>query len=447
MYARLLRLLLFLACVLAIPISGPALSQSSSNACPQIVETALATIDQLCSDVDLNGACYGHMLIDAVPRMNAVSFDFDNEGDTTRLVDLETLRLSSMNLEAGTWGMALLRIRAYLLYAAPQDVTVLLFGDTEIEDATAQLPELPVRVLAREYVNTRISPYADAGVLEVVAPGQALTATGRTAESDWLQVELPDTGRIGWIEASNVASNPDIPLLAVKSGTTPYYGPMQAFYFESGSDDAACPESPQSGLLIQTPEGVAEVTLLVNEVSIEMRATAFMQAQPGGEMSFRVLEGWAEVEAGGWRQPVFAGTEVTIPMSETLGAAGVPSRPVPYSTDTIQSLPVGVMSRDVEIAQPLGENQVAQRIQEWDEIQLALYQPVEPVAVSADGAAESPAASSDAASSDGSAQQADQGTVVAVTSGDTGGDTGDDIDCSNPPPPHAPAGGWHAKCG
>ena len=63
---------------------------------------------------------------------------------------------------------------------------------------------------------------------------------------------------------------------AVSDGSD--FTPMQAFYFRSGVGDAGCAEAPESGMLIQTPEGVEEVFLNVNGANMLLGSTAFLQA-------------------------------------------------------------------------------------------------------------------------------------------------------------------------
>ncbi|NPV65871.1 MAG: SH3 domain-containing protein [Anaerolineae bacterium] len=336
---------------------------TTTSACPQIVEIALATTHQLCERIGENQACYGHVLVDALPQDHVEEFAFSQEGDIAELVDLKTIRLSPMDLESGLWGVALMNLRAYMQYASPQPVTFLLFGDVEINNRVAPAPTIEVTVASRTAVNVRLAPTPNAGVIGVLQPGQTVTAKARLADNSWLRVALPDNDRVGWTFAANLTSEEDINTLNVVESWAPFYGPMQAFYFRSGIDDAACVESPPSGLLIQTPEGVAEVTLLVNEVSIQMSATAYLQAAPGEQMTFSVLSGWAIVEAAGRQQPVFAGTQVSIPLSADLTPVAPPSAPAPYDLAALQALPLNLLGSPVTIASPLQATQIMQLLE------------------------------------------------------------------------------------
>ena len=315
---------LLLLLLLVAPLPG--LAQDDLT-CPEIVRLALTTTEQLCGGLGGNQACYGHVLVDARPRPEAEDFVFEQAGDIADLLDLHTLRLSAMDVETGLWGMALMNLQAYMRYSQPEEVTFLLVGDVEVENAVEPAAAIPVTVTGQDYVNVRLGPTTRAGVLGTLAPGDTVLAEGRLEDGSWLRVRLPETGRVGWLSAAVVSSTEDIESLAVLEAWSPYYGPMQAFYLRSGVDESLCPQAAPSGLLIQTPEGVAEVSLLVNEVNIQLRATAMLQARPGGEMTVTVLEGWVEVEAGGQRQTAFGGTRISVPLSADLsptGASGLP---------------------------------------------------------------------------------------------------------------------------
>ncbi|MEQ8672371.1 MAG: hypothetical protein RLP44_15815 [Aggregatilineales bacterium] len=132
--------------------------------------------------------------------------------------------------------------------------------------------------------------------------------------------------------------------------------PMQAFYFSNGIGESACSEAP-SGMLVQTPEGVAEVSLTMNGVDVTLGSTAFIQASAPdeetgteGALTFNLLEGGATVTADGTAVDVEAGMFTTIPLDEDLNAAGEPAEPEPYATDGFEFLPTTLLESDIEIA-------------------------------------------------------------------------------------------------
>lgn len=121
--------------------------------------------------------------------------------------------------------------------------------------------------------------------------------------------------------------------------------PLQAFVVETGVDDAPCFAAPQSGMLIQTPEGVAEINLLINEVHISLGSTAFIQAQPNGSMSVSLLEGSAHVRARNGDVTLVPGTQSEISLDENGIASAPPTEAHPYAATLTQTLPLANLPR------------------------------------------------------------------------------------------------------
>jgi len=128
-------------------------------------------------------------------------------------------------------------------------------------------------------VSLEASPQSGVDDFTFSAPGdivpvsdiESLTLSSRIEEAgEWgvallqLQATLPDSmpGQnvtfvlFGDVEMTNAVQSDD-PL-----------NPMQAFYFNSGIGDAPCAEAPDSGILVQTPEGEAQIEFSVNNVQI-----------------------------------------------------------------------------------------------------------------------------------------------------------------------------------
>ena len=127
---------------------------------------------------------------------------------------------------------------------------------------------------------------------------------------------------------------------------------LQGFTFTSGADDRPCAAAPDSGILVQTPSGVGEITLLVNEVVIDLGSTAYLQAQPGAEMAVNTLEGQATVTSGGTSVLAPAGTRTTIPVDARGAASGAPSDPEPYTEGPLLPLPVTLLPQTIAVAEP-----------------------------------------------------------------------------------------------
>jgi hypothetical protein len=145
-----------------------------------------------------------------------------------------------------------------------------------------------------------------------------------------VRFRLPNNGGTGWVAGSLLTGTSGLDDLDVVEGSSRYYTPMQAFTLRSGLNDAQCAEAPDSGLVVKTPEGIAKVTLLINEVDIQIGSTVFFQAQPGGDMILRVIEGSTQVSAFDTTVQVTTGNQTTLPLDESLKAAGPPTPPTPY---------------------------------------------------------------------------------------------------------------------
>lgn len=126
--------------------------------------------------------------------------------------------------------------------------------------------------------------------------------------------------------------------------------PLQAFYFRSGLQDAPCPEAPDSGVLIQTPEGEQRVEFRINEVDIALGSTAYVQAQPSGDMTLSVLEGEAEVAAFGTTVTVPQGFLTRVPLDDEGNASGAPAEPETFDSSELSALPVSILPISIDVA-------------------------------------------------------------------------------------------------
>lgn len=329
-------------------------AQAEDPTCPTIVETAIDITKEGCEDTRRDEACYGHLVLDAEPQPGWDEFIFEQPGDVVDITAINSLNLSALNIADGSWGVVLMQVQADLPEESQNDVTFLLFGDVGVSNAV-QL----IKVTPSADINIFSLPDETSDVLEEKPADEPITANGQTVDGDWLRVRVAaDLGGVGWLAADQVTAEADISVLPIVSPEDSedvelVYGPMQAFYFESGQDDAPCAEAPNSGMLIQTPEGVATVTVVMDEVVIELSGTGFVQAEADGELTLSVLDGSATVEANGESQFAIAGTEVSVPLDEDLSASGVPSEPQPINEDNLQNLPLALLDESVEIPEPV----------------------------------------------------------------------------------------------
>lgn len=288
---RILKSAIMLGLLTVLLSVGTAIAQMKQ--CPDIVQTALRTVDDLCADTGRNEMCYGNAAIEAHPQADISSFVFDTQGDIEDVSKLEVLQLVDLDADQGVWGIALMRLQANIPDSLPgQNVTFLLFGDVAIAPA--------------ETIDDNNSPEND-----------------------------PDA-------------------------------PMQAFYLRTGIGATQCNQAPQSGLLVQTPDGVDEVAFNINGVDVTLGSTVFFQASPQHEMVISTVEGSAMMRIGDVAYPVIAGTRLRLPVDGQLRPVGRPNLPEAYSNDDVNSLPIGLLQREIRIREPLnGEalNQLRERLE------------------------------------------------------------------------------------
>lgn len=317
-----------------------AVSAQNETACPAIAQQALETVDTYCALTGRNEACYGFSSLNATPNDAASDFKFTTPGDTTTISVVQSIQLYPMDMSAGTWGVALLRLQANIPNTLPgQNVTILLFGDVAFEPAN---PANTLSVTARSGINVRSGPGTNYPVVTTLAAGAVVQAQARNTAGDWLLVNLPDKGSV-WVFANLVIADGDAAGLDVVADDAVS---AQAFYFRSGLGNAPCAAVPESGLLLHTPAGVGKVELLINEVRFVVGSTVYIQAIPGGKMVVSVIEGEVSVFTGGVSVTVKAGESVRIPLDSAGRPTGAPSQPAPFEPDSIEPLPITLISRD-----------------------------------------------------------------------------------------------------
>src|SRR5690606_30835167 len=90
--------------VLALPLPGAAQERGGA----QVVQAALTAAGDNCDGLGRDQACYGHALLAVTPTSSTSAFAFESEGDRVGLSEVQSLKLSGMDVDAGTWGVAML---------------------------------------------------------------------------------------------------------------------------------------------------------------------------------------------------------------------------------------------------------------------------------------------------------------------------------------------------
>ncbi|MEM9950003.1 MAG: SH3 domain-containing protein [Chloroflexota bacterium] len=322
-------------------------SATAQGACTIDVSAIIERVNTECADLGENEVCYGNRNVNVTPRLNLGNFEFDSPGDLAELYNIQSLVVDAIDPTTDTWGVAQMRLLVGS-NTGLQDMTMLLFGEFNIENAVEDTPTLDLMVQISQK-QIYIAPNTDSALVETVSSGTFLTGLARLEDTSWIRVENPTTRRVGWVENSGIQPVEDslsTGILPIQAGDSPYFGAMQAFYFQSGQTDLGCNTVESDGLLIQTPEGQARVSLLINEVSIELASgfnadgeresgTALIQANPlnGQDMTIDVLGGEATVETTEGSQEVTTGQQTSIPLTVDLRSpVGAPQEP---STSTV----------------------------------------------------------------------------------------------------------------
>lgn len=245
--------------------------------CPPLVEQALQDLGQNCDLLDRNNACYGYNKLSATFAQEQPDDFFSKVSDRTALNVLDTLTTTPLDTEAGTWGVAVMKVQANVPNSLPgQAVTFILLGDTEIRNdvspADAYIPADAIDVTAIGNVNIRSLPSTRANVAGSVGDGTVLAADGLSADGDWYRVLFNDAP--GWVSAGLVNA-PDeagsLPTLSSELRT-----PMQAFYLTTGVSNTGCNEAPDA-LLVQGPDSM-RVDLTVNGADISIGSTVVFRS-------------------------------------------------------------------------------------------------------------------------------------------------------------------------
>jgi hypothetical protein len=331
-----------------------------SRTCPAQAAAAFNATRLICENLQDGQACLGNGIVETTARVEGAALA--QPADRRALTDFSSLRLRTLDTENGL--LTVLAARPRMLTTNNQLVNVLLiaFGDVTLTDDADVVQEVAGqrtgRVIADFGLNIRRRPDGGADVLWQLRPGETVTVTGRLADRSWVRVIIPNGfGTPGWVYAPYLDVAGGIETVAVVDVNTPAPTPvpqqtpeftnMQALLVSSRDVDPACADAPNSGLLLQTPDGVAaRVRTRINKVIVEFNGTLFIRSQPNGSFSAIVLEGEARFIAGGFRSETVAGQEVVVSVDGQLQATSAPV-PDTYDPALVRNLPAALLGRPV----------------------------------------------------------------------------------------------------
>lgn len=304
-----------LLAILLLLVSIPILIQAQGDSnCPVLVQQALESVGNSCTNLDRNNACYGFNRVNATFVETQPEDFFSAPSDRTNLTALQTIQTAPLDTPENIWGIAVMNVQANVPGSLPgQAVIFMLLGDVQVENAVdptvAFTPAEPVNVTVLTTANARSGPSTNNNVIASVPQGTQLQADGLNRDKTWARVLV--NGAPAWISRDLLRPEVQGTLAALPVITDNTLTPMQAFYFKTGVSDISCTESPPSILVVQGPERV-KVELTVNGAAIEMGSTIGLMTTASNRLLVMTIDGSAR--AGGIEIP--AGFVLEAPLSE-----------------------------------------------------------------------------------------------------------------------------------
>ncbi|MFW5748295.1 MAG: SH3 domain-containing protein [Chloroflexota bacterium] len=289
---RMMMLTLVLAAVVGIG-SEPGLAQEQPDdpTCPVVIDSVLTAIEQNCTDVSRNSACYGNNRVEVQFVSEQPPGTFDAPADQAALALLREIRTSPLDLARELWGVAVMNVQANVPDTLPgQAVTFILMGETTVENqaeldgAQPAADPIAVEITANTALNMRSGPTISSNVLGSLPPGTRLLADGVDPSGEWVRVSYG--GGPAWTSRAFVQPvDPTDNLGTLPQLTGTSASPMQAFYFTTGIGRSQCRQAPDA-LIIQGPEQV-RVDLNINGAAVGLGSTIVLQTlgAPEGALS------------------------------------------------------------------------------------------------------------------------------------------------------------------
>src|SRR5690606_17014364 len=131
--------------------------------------------------------------------------------------------------------------------------------------------------------------------------------------------------------------------------SAPVQSPLQDFHLRSGAD-RPCPSIQHNGLLIQTAEDSESAALVINNATVTLAGTAFVQANE--TLTIQLLEGTAAVTASDSTRNLLPGTQVSVSLDGSGHSIDAPGDLRPYD-ETVSALPLDLLDRPITPAVPL----------------------------------------------------------------------------------------------
>jgi hypothetical protein len=282
---RVLRRTLGIAAIALIASAGLG-ARAQSPACPEMIRQALQNTGQNCVAVGRDQLCYGADHVEIALRADAGAGDarFQAPGDLVDMTIVDAIRPAALDAASGTWGVAYLRTRANLAdVAAGQFVTLMLFGDVELQPASTSAPD----GVQAYYFRTGIGGSDDASCQNAPANG--------------ILVQTPKgTGQVQIV----------VNEVRLSIGSTVF---LQ-------TTPTSLPRGPVATNVTRTP------------------APGTNRQGQHNTLRVQTFEGHVVVESGGRSELLIAGEELDVPLDDDFVADGPPEEPEAFDEDVLLGL-------------------------------------------------------------------------------------------------------------
>lgn len=339
-------------------------AQGNTPACPINVQEAFTATELLCETLTDGQACIGNGTVATTPAGSA-TVQFANPGEFATLTDIQRLQTQTLSTDSQAWTSVQGKLQISRPDGTPAIADILIFGDTVMSNAsegdvsTGSSSILTATVQAGGGVIVRQEPRVDSNNIWQLVNNETVQAIGRSSDNQWVRIILPSpNGGAGWVFSQFLDVTGGAELLPFQTNDFPIpegagavqvgFLPMQSFKLESLLTDRSCVDTPDSGVILQSPQPDQRVLVEVNGVELRYFGTVYLTAQVGGDMNIYLLEGNARVFIGEERTDLNTVSMTTVPMTANLAPAGSasPASPIPADiVGLIDFLPLRLLSR------------------------------------------------------------------------------------------------------
>lgn len=286
---------IFFVVMVVLLFSQAVLAQDDSPSCAALIEQHLTTVQQGCSALAADTACYGAGTVSVAAADAAPVDGFSQPGDRASLAALGSLQTVVLDPANEQWGLAVLNVQADVPMAHDGPaLTFIMLGDVSLENlvpaASALQMAEPVDATTMVATNVRDVPSLNSNVIASASAGTEVQVDGLSADQEWVRIMYD--GRVAWVSRSLVASEGSfdaLPRIGRSSRSL-----MQEFTFTTGSGLAACSGALPALLIVQGPANIP-VSIVANGADIRISSTIALWITPDGEIRVLVLSGAAQI--------------------------------------------------------------------------------------------------------------------------------------------------------